>query len=115
MNDEQIATLREHLQDSDNNSLREYCGELFAAGDPDGKQTISELHGTLYYHDLETGKLTTSFEAIQPNEDDHTIFVGANQSRDRSTLVTAGWHGAVRVWNAVTRELITSFELTLEN
>ena len=85
----------------------------FTGFTPDGKQTVSEHSGRLYYHDVETGQLVTSFEAIKANTNDHTIFGGANQSRDRSTLVTAGWHGAVRIWNAATRELITSFDLKL--
>ena len=83
----------------------------FVGFTPDGKFAISEHGGTLHYYDVESGQAAATVDAIPMNEDDHTIFGGANQSRDRSTIVTAGWHGQVRVWNAETREQVCSFEL----
>ena len=83
----------------------------FVGFTPDGKFAISEHTGTLHYHDCDTGKLVTTLEAIPKKQGDHTIFGGANQSRDRSTIVTAGWHGQVRLWNAANRELTCSFDL----
>ena len=85
----------------------------FAGFTPDGKSIISEHEGTLHYHDADTGELVATLDAIENRENDHTIFGGANQSRNRSTIVTAGWHGQVRVWNATTRESICSFDLKL--
>ena len=89
-------------------------GDLnFAGFSADGQLAITEHDGTLYYHEVTTGELKATVEAILKNEDDHTIFGGANQSRDRTTLVTAGWHGQVRVWNSTTRELIQSFDMDI--
>ena len=80
----------------------------------DGKHAISEHGGALHYHDCETGDPVATVDAIPEKEGDHTIFGGANQSRDRSTIVTAGWHGQVRVWNAANRELVCSFDVELK-
>ncbi len=80
----------------------------------DGKLTISEHAGTLHFHDVSSGKPVATIDAIPENHDDHTIFGGANQSRDRLTIVTAGWHGKIRVWNTASRELIQSFDLKPE-
>ncbi|MEM7314692.1 MAG: hypothetical protein AAF497_16220, partial [Planctomycetota bacterium] len=85
----------------------------FAGFSPDGQFAISEHEGTLHYHDVETGESAAIIEAIEPKPDDHTIFGGANQSRDRSTIVTAGWHGQVRIWNATSREQLSTIELEL--
>ena len=85
----------------------------FVGFTPDGVFAISEHGGTLHYHDASTGAPVSTIDAIPANQDDHTIFGGANQSRDRSTIVTAGWHGKVRVWNAETREQVCSFDLKL--
>jgi len=86
----------------------------YAGFTADGKFAISEHEGTLHYQDAETGEPIVTIEAIEKKENDHTIFGGANQSRDRNVIVTAGWHGQVRIWNAVTRELTRSFDLALE-
>ena len=85
----------------------------FVGFTPDGELFISEHRGTLHYHNVNTGEPVATIDAIDPKQGDHTIFGGANQSRDRSTIVTAGWHGQVRVWDAASRELVCSFDLKL--
>jgi len=85
----------------------------FVGFTPDGEFAISEHRGTLHYHNVDTGEPVATIDAIDPKQGDHTIFGGANQSRDRSTIVTAGWHGQVRVWDAASRALVCSFDLKL--
>lgn len=91
--------------------VREYLN--YAGFTPNGKTVIFEVDGTLHYHNAETGEPIATVEAVAPKPNDHTIFGGANPSRDRSAIVTAGWHGQVSVWDATTRELIQSFGLKL--
>lgn len=85
----------------------------FAGFTPDGANVIAEIEGTLFFLNVLTGELTHKIEAIESRENDHTIFGGANQSRDRSILVTAGWHGNIRLWNAQTQECIQEFKLNV--
>ena len=88
-------------------------GANFAGFSPDGQCAISEHRGTLHYHNASTGEPVATIEAIEPKQGDHTIFGGACQSRDRTTVVTAGWHGQIRVWDSISRELTCSFDLEL--
>lgn len=83
-----------------------YCN--FAGFTLDGKIIVSEHEGALHYWNADTGELLERIRAI-PNEGMHAIFGGANQSRDRSTIVTAGWYGQIRIWNAVTHKEANSF------
>ena len=87
MTNEQIAKLQEKLQRPEDDQLREYCREL--------------IEGGVEYRDI----IRVVLSAIAG--------YAVDQSRDRSTIVTAGWHGEVRIWNATTRELVNSFELQL--
>ncbi len=90
---------------------REYCN--YAGFSSDGKTMVSEHLGTLCFWNADTGKLDEKIVAI-PVQGQHTLFGGANQSRDRGTIVTAGWDGHIRIWDAVTRKerMSTTLELS---
>lgn len=54
-----------------------------------------------------------TLHAIPRQPDDHTIFGGVNPSRDRCLLVTAGWHGLVKVWKMDDLSEVMSIQLDL--
>ncbi|MEM7387312.1 MAG: WD40 repeat domain-containing protein, partial [Verrucomicrobiota bacterium] len=87
---------------------KDYCN--FAGFSADGKTLIGEHSGTLSFWDATTGKLEETIVAI-PDKDQHVLFGGANLSRDRRTLITAGWMGRVRIWDIEKREARCSFKL----
>lgn len=91
--------------------VRKYCD--YAGFTPDGECTIHEVEGTLFYLDIKTGEEVARLVAMEEVENDHTIFGGANQSRERNTIVTAGWHGRVQIWDAHSRKKLCEFQVEL--
>lgn len=90
----------------------DYCNA--AAFFEHGKSIISEHEGTIYFWDSSTGEQRNAIEAIPNKLNDHTIFGGANISRDRRTLITAGWHGLVKVWDVEEDGLNERWSVQLE-
>ena len=81
----------------------------------DGSTLATDHSGILRYWNADTGEAVETITAISDDGDDqHILFGGANQSRDRSTIVTAGWKGNVCIWDALTREETCRFKLPLE-
>ena len=87
-----------------------YCN--FAGFCADGSHLVSEHGGRLKFWCAETGALQHEVTAIPPSGM-HTIFGGANQSRNRRTIVTAGWSGQVKLWDVEERRETSAFSIDL--
>lgn len=87
----------------------EYCN---FAGFVGSECCVADGGGDLFFWDVSSGQLEDRIPAIPKRG--HTIFGGANLSRDRSTIVTAGWHGTIKIWDARNRQLIREFGYDIE-
>jgi WD40 repeat protein len=79
----------------------------------DDEVCVADGGGDLFFWNISTGELVERIQAIRKRG--HTIFGGSNISRDRSTIVTAGWHGCVKTWDARSRKLLSEFGYDIES